>query len=173
MPCAVGNRAKKENAVVAADALASTPFFTDFPSEAHELLSPLAFRKTYGAGDVIFRQDDPATVFGVFIKGLISFRARLADGEVSITIGHARHPGDVFGWSSVIGTAHTYTHTAVCIEECEVIEIDGPGLLQVCREHPRIGVPMLEKLSAVISERLASTRAQVGNRIRRGLISHG
>ena len=159
--------------MVAADALASTPFFTDFPSEARELLSPIAFRRTYGAGDVIFRQDDPATVVGVLINGLISFRARLADDEASITIGHASHPGDVFGWSSVIGAKHKYAHTAVCIEESEVVEIDGPGLVQVCREHPSIGVPVLEKLSAVIAERLESTRAQVGHRVRRGLISHG
>ncbi len=159
--------------MVAADALASTPFFTDFPIEARELLSPIAFRRTYGAGDVLFRQDDPATVVGVLIHGLISFRTRLADDEVSITIGHASHPGKVFGWSSVIGTKHQYAHTAVCIEESEVVEIDGPGLLQVCREHPSIGVPVLEKLSAVISERLESTRAQVGHRVSRGLISHG
>ena len=159
--------------MVAAEALAETPFFIQFQPRTRELLSPIATRKKFKAGETIYAEGSAAGAVGVLLSGRVAFQARQGDGETSVTLSHTEHPGDVFGWSSIVGADHTYTHSALCMEDAEVILLDGRAVLELCRAKPEIGVPLLEKLSAVLSQRLQSTRAQIRRRLRPGLISHG
>jgi len=158
--------------MVAVEALARTPFFHELEGRTRECLSPLATRRHYRAGTVIYHEGDGADTIGVLVNGMIAFRGRIGD-EDGVTLGHARDPGAVFGWSGVAGRAGTYGNSAVCIEDCDIIALDAEALLKLCHDEPEVGVVILEKLSGVISERLESVRAQIRRRLRPGIISHG
>ncbi len=158
--------------MVAVEALARTPFFLEMEGRTRERLSHIATRRKYRAGHVIYHEGDSADTIGVLVNGMISFRGRVGD-EDGVTLGHAREPGAVFGWSGVSRSAGTYGNSAVCIEDCDIIELDAEALLKLCHDEPEVGVAILEKLSGVISERLESVRAQNRLRLRPGIISHG
>ena len=81
--------------------------------------------------------------------------------------------GEIFGISALIGARETYGYSAVCLEETEVIEVDGQKLMSLCEEKPEVGVRVLRGLTQVVAERLYAAREQIRSRIRPGLISHG
>ena len=58
-----------------------------------------AAKKTYGEADVIFHEAEPASHFYILLKG----RIKLSIGENGSSIYTVDHPGEAFGWSSLVG----------------------------------------------------------------------
>ena len=73
------------------------PFFAGMRPQHLEILATGATEAKYVAGEVIFREDEPASQFYLIGKGRVGLEAHeVADGTVPIqTLG----PGEVLGWS--------------------------------------------------------------------------
>jgi CRP-like cAMP-binding protein len=67
---------------------------------------------------------------------------------------------DVFGWSAALGRQE-YTSCALSTSDSEMVCIRGKDLREICTSQPEIGVVILERLAAVIAERLRNTHTQV------------
>lgn len=156
-----------------AESLERTPFFRALGDSERALLGPISRRKTYRAGETIFKEGDPPGPLRILAKGLVSFRQRQFGHEGEATLGTVTAEGELFGISALLGTKERYFYTAVCLEPTEVIELDGPKLMRLCEEQPVAGIRIMRCLTEVLAHRLTSAREQIRSRVRPGLISHG
>lgn len=154
-------------------ALRELPFFSTLAPQEREMLERIATKRTYPAGSVLWKEGDVAGSLRILLRGLVSFRQKQQGGGADALMGSLHDAGDAFGIAALVGEKRAYRYTAVCLEETEVIEIDGSRLLKLCEDHPRMGFTILMRLASTLAERLAAAREQVRSRIRPGLISHG
>jgi len=155
-----------------AESLERIPFFRALGDTERKLLDPISSRKTYGAGETIFKEGDPPGPLRILVKGLVSFRQRLRDTENDASVGTVA-PGELFGISALLGARERYFYSAVCLEPSEVIELDGPKLMRLCEDQPVAGIRIMQRLTGVLAQRLTAAREQIRSRVRPGLISHG
>lgn len=149
------------------------PFLRALGDRERDLLSPISRRRSYKAGETIFREGEPPGPLRILVKGLVSFRQREREGEGETSFGNVAAEGELFGISALLGEGERYFYTAACLEPTEVIEIDGAKLLKLCEERPDAGIRILRRLTEVLAGRLHSAREQIRSRVRTGLISHG
>ena len=159
--------------MVPSESLEGTPFFRALDERERALLAPISDRRSYGAGETIFREGDPAGPLRILAKGLVSFRQQQRGGEGDTSVGTVSAEGELFGISALLGAGERYFYTAVCLEPCDVIELDGEKLVQLCEEHPQAGIRIMRRLTQVLAGRLHAAREQLRSRVRPGLISHG
>ncbi|MHC4959660.1 MAG: Crp/Fnr family transcriptional regulator [Planctomycetota bacterium] len=159
--------------MVAAQSLEQDSFFGSLEPSERELLAPIAERRTYEAGETIFEEGENVGTLRTLVSGMVSFRQRHREQTGDVLIGTLQDPGAAFGITSIVARGEPSPHSAVCVEDAEVIEIDGGKLLELCEQKPAVGVHLLLKLSSVMAERLTAAREQIRSRIRPGLISHG
>ncbi len=159
--------------MVTAKSVESLRFFRDLPGKARELVADIATHRKFAAKSTIFQEGEAAPRMYVLAKGFVSFRQRQKGPGNEVTIGTLADVGEVFGISALIRTEATYSLTAICIEPCEVLEIDGKALFRVCETHPVEGVAILRALTVIMADRLTGAREQLRSRLLPGLISHG
>lgn len=134
------------------------PFFSGLSREQLDLILPLFEFFTVPAGTTIFQQGDAATYLYVVQRGSVTIQYKPYDGPM-ITLSHIQ-PGEVFGWSSVVG-GKTYTSAAISTAEIEVLRLRGSALVQLCKEQPEAGYAILDRLAEVVSPRWTSAREQI------------
>jgi CRP-like cAMP-binding protein len=104
------------------------------------------------AGETLFREGDPAERFYILIKG----RVRLGIGGVGQTVHTVNHPGECFGWSSLI-ERDVYTASAECAEPTELTVIGREDFKSVLEKDPKNGVVFLGRLAGLIAQRLVNS----------------
>ena len=98
---------------------------------------------------------------GLFRKGKITnYFYTLIQGEIRLTIGKneqhiytVHQPGDIFGWSSLVG-GNTYSATAVSTKFSEVLRFDCDQLVNLLAKHPVSGALFYKKLAMMLGRRL-------------------
>jgi CRP-like cAMP-binding protein len=149
--------------------LGGVPFFKNLSKEDVELLSKKFSPVSFPADTVIFSQGDHAKHLYILLSGQVSIRFKPHDGEI-IPVSDIS-PGDVFGWSAALGR-DVYTSCAVTTSDSEALSIQGKDLRDLCKTHPETGVLILERLAAVIAERLKNTHQKVVELLWQGVNSH-
>jgi CRP-like cAMP-binding protein len=146
--------------------LHNLPLLKGLAPEDLDLLAGLFRLDSYPAGSTIFDQGDRADRLFVLLNGVVEIHFKPHDGEplVVATI----ESGGVFGWSAALGRK-TYTSCAVCVEDCRALHVQGRLLRQLIEEHPQTGIVILDRLAAVIAERLRNTHAQVRALLKDGM----
>ena len=142
------------------------PLLEGFAEDQIEILRPLVVEVAYQAGDVIFRQGDPAKYLYFVVDGEVSIRFNPEDGPV-ITVTNVK-PGDIFGWSATMGS-RAYTSGAVCTKPGEFFRLEGESLKNLCQEYPETGILILNQLASVIAQRLRGTHQKVVELLHQGL----
>ena len=145
------------------------PLFKGLAPDDIDLLAGMFRLESYPAESVIFAQGDRANKLFVLLKGKIEIRFKPHDGETLTVTTIDR--GGVFGWSAALGRK-TYTSCAVCIAASQVLHIEGRLLRQLIEKHPETGIVILDRLAAVIAERLSNTHAQVKALLKDGMRTH-
>jgi len=140
--------------------------FQDLSPSQIALVRPL-FQPSYEpAGSEIFEQGDLAEFLYILVDGEVNIRYKPEDGPVlNVT---RVHPGGVVGWSAALGNP-VYTSSATCLTDCQMLRVRGQDLRQLCEQHPETGSLILERLAAVIAERLRNTHQQVMALLEQGL----
>ncbi len=154
------------------DPLRGIPFLRDLSDDERARVATMAAEKTYPAGTTIFAEGATDDTLHVLARGLVSFRIKQESGGES-TMGTANDPGDVFGITAVVGEDHTSPYSAVCLEDTDVLELEGKALRTLQQDHPAIGNRILTHLITTMARRLNAAREQLRSRVRPGLISHG
>ena len=108
----------------------------------------------------IFEQGDIAEYLYIVVEGEVIIYFKPDDGE-TITVAIIKH-GGVFGWSSAFGS-DTYTSGASCTANTNLLRVRGKDLKKLHIQHPKMGLLILERLAAVVAERMrnSSTHTQV------------
>jgi CRP-like cAMP-binding protein len=126
--------------------------------ELFELLSPKEMDTLSSASGVVRLKEDekvysegmPASHFFVLLKGRVELR-RPTKGGPSLLIEDLLK-GSIFGVSSLTGTER-YLLNAVCVEESEVLKVEGRALRQILDENPVVGYAIQRRVSQVFFKR--------------------
>lgn len=102
--------------------------------------------------DRLFAAEDPAERFYILVEGGVA----LEYGPERIRIYHGHQPGEMFGWSAIIGR-RTYSASAVCTEASRLVGIDRDRFWSVLRRRPDEELTFSRQLAAVLGHRLIET----------------
>ena len=139
-------------------ALAEHPFFRDFPVAHMELLVEAAMLKVFRAGEVIFKEGDPANRFYILQSGEVQLESETADGRV-IPLQRIG-AGDVLGWSWLF-PPYYWHFGARALDDTKAIFLYGTWLRESCERDHDFGYAMLKRMAAVAIQRLQATRKRL------------
>jgi CRP-like cAMP-binding protein len=105
--------------------------------------------ESYHKGDFIFTAESPAEHFYILEEGQI----RLNVGEEGRITHVVNHPGEAFGWSSLVDH-ETYTASAECMAPTKVIRIERKKLNAAFEKDPTSGMIFFRRLAEIVGQRL-------------------
>ena len=117
----------------------------EFALEAMEISEKMSG----STGDILFHAGDPADYFYVLIKGQVQLSITKAGPVVYV----ARHPGEVIGWSSLVGR-DDYTATAECTETANLLKFDRQSFLKLLEKNPANEALLFKRLAQMLGNRL-------------------
>nr|HID57821.1 cyclic nucleotide-binding domain-containing protein [Desulfobacterales bacterium] len=109
----------------------------------------IAIRELRDEGDFIFREGDRASYFYILLKG----RIKLSVGGIGHVVYVVNHPGEVFGWSSLVGR-DVYSASAECKAQTKLLRIEMEKLQKVLEKDPATGLIFFKRLARTIGNRL-------------------
>ena len=120
---------------------------TDFVKEAMAATT----KENLEEGQVVFREGDPAESFYILVKG----RIKLTLGEKSREVYVAYQPGEIIGWSSLIGR-DTLSATARCLEPTILSKVDRQRFLDILGKYPTEGATLFQRVATMLGNRLVT-----------------
>jgi CRP/FNR family cyclic AMP-dependent transcriptional regulator len=139
-------------------ALAQLTLFHDLSPQQLDLIQSFVEICKYPQDTVIFEQGQLAEHLYILIAGEVVVRFKPYDGP-DITVTHIG-PGGVFGWSAALGRS-AYTSAAITTATSEVFRFRAKDLHKLNEHNPETGAIILDRLAAVIAERIRSTHKQI------------
>lgn len=138
--------------------LSEHPFFSGLSEDGLDVLAEHATARRIAAGEVLFRQGDPAQSFYLLKSGRVTV-------EIPALYGPALEiqnlgPEKVVGWSWLIAPFR-WSFQARAIEDSDLYAFDGVALLSYCERDPRFGYGLLKRFAALMSERLEAARQKM------------
>ncbi len=113
---------------------------------------------SFNAGMVLFEQGSKAEYLYILVTGAVTIRYKPYDGP-ALTVANI-FPGNVFGWSAALNRS-IYSSGASTAEACEAIRIGRDDLQSLCERFPETGALFIERLAAVISERIKNAHCEI------------
>jgi hypothetical protein len=123
-------------------------------------LKPYMVRRTFCAGDVLFRKGDEADILYYTVTG----RFRLAETGIEI------RPGQVVGELAFLAPGRRRTQTLECVEDGEVMAATYAQLKQIYYQNPEFGFHFLELTSARLFQNIARLEDEL--EMCRGKLAH-
>ena len=120
---------------------------TDFVKEAMAATT----KENLEEGEVVFKEGDPAESFYILVKG----RIKLTLGEKSREVYVAYQPGEIIGWSSLIGR-DTLSATARCLEPTILSKVDRQRFLDTLGRYPSEGATLFQRVASMLGNRLVN-----------------
>ncbi|OIP90720.1 MAG: hypothetical protein AUK55_12365 [Syntrophobacteraceae bacterium CG2_30_61_12] len=115
----------------------------------------IAEKETLPEGRVLFHEGAPAHYFYVLLKGRV--KLDVADsGQVHVV----SHPGEAFGWSSLV-RRDTYSASAVCIGETRLIRFERTKFEAIIDHDPANGLIFFRRLARLLGNRLTQTYGMI------------
>lgn len=153
---------------MAVDVLNQLSLFEGFTLPQLEQLDALFTLFEFPAETMLFGQGDPAEFLFVVVRGevVVNFKP---DDAPAICVTRVR-PGGVVGWSAALGS-RMYTSGALCTEDCQLLRVRGVDLRGLCQNHPETGGIILQRLAAVIAQRMSNAHEQIVALLELGLMS--
>lgn len=129
--------------------LANTELFSGLPRESLDDIRGRSFRKRFAAGEMVFRQDDPASNLFVVVAGQLRVAQTTVEGQQVIIryIG----PGDLVGYS-VLSSRERYANTATAVEDTHVMGWSASSVRHLMETHPDIALNALAIIGAGYQE---------------------
>ena len=117
----------------------------EFATEAMDISEKMSLNKE----NIIFRTGDAAGYFYVLLKGQV----QLSLGQTGPVVYQARHPGEIIGWSCLIGR-ETYSASAECREATELLRFDRENFLKILNKNPANEALLFRRLAEMLGNRL-------------------
>ena len=129
--------------------------------EKHELfglLSPKEIERLSNAsgilklkkGDKVYSEGIPASHLFVLLKGRVELRRLTSEGPSFLV--EDLIEGALFGVSALVGTDR-FLLNAECVEDSEVLKIEGKVLRQILDENPVVGYATQRRISQIFFKR--------------------
>ena len=122
------------------------------------LLAEAAMLKEFTAGEVIFREGDPANRFYLILNGEVALES--TTGERAPVVLQTIGANDVLGWSWLF-PPYYWHFDARAVTPTKAIFFYGTWLRENCERDHDFGYEMLKRMSAVVIQRLQATRKKL------------
>ena len=100
-------------------------------------------------GEILFHEGDPAQHFFVLLKG----RVKLSLGEKGPVVYMVRQPGEIIGWSGLIGR-DCYSASGKCMEKTNLLKFNRDVFLDILKKYPRNEALLFKRLAEMLGNRL-------------------
>lgn len=130
------------------DILGRTPLFADLAQKDLKAIERILHRRSYHAGEYIFRAGELGVGMYIIEKGTIAILAEKTDRVLSVL-----KDGEFFGEMALLHEEPRNAH-AIARTDASVFGFFQPDLLALLDRKPRLGVSVVMKLATVISRRL-------------------
>lgn len=117
----------------------------DFTMQVLDIAEKVTQKET----QVLFREGDPARHFFVLLQG----RVKLSLGNTGPMVYMVRHPGEIIGWSGLIGR-DVYSATGECMEATNLLKFDRNVFLKILKKYPRNEALLFRRLAEMLGTRL-------------------
>ena len=101
-------------------------------------------------GDKVYSEGIPASHLFVLLKGRVELRRLTREGPSFLV--EDLIEGDLFGVSALMGTDR-FLLNAECVEDSEVLKIEGKALRQILDENPVVGYATQRRISQIFFKR--------------------
>ena len=101
-------------------------------------------------GERVYSDGVPASHLFILLKGRVELR-RPVKGGPSLLVDDLM-AGSIFGVSSLVETER-YLLNAECVEDSEVLKIEGAVLRQILNENPAVGYAIQKRISQIFFKR--------------------
>jgi len=118
----------------------------------------IARKESYNRGDFLFQVEDRAESFFILLKG----RVKLTIGENGHSIYTVCHPGEAFGWSSLVGR-QCYSASAECREPTILMNIEAKKMLEIFEKNATLGFVFYKRLASLLGNRLLHTYRMISS----------
>ena len=129
-----------------------TDLFRGMSKEFVKTAYDTGVKEFFEEGKILFPEGAKAKFFYILLKG----RIKLEVGEIRQLVYIVEHPGEVFGWSSLVGR-ELYSATAKCMADTKLVKFAGDEFRAVLEKDPRNGLELFRRLSGALGERLISS----------------
>ncbi len=140
------------------DLLAAQPFLSGLTDKQLDKLSYWSKRSVFHAGARIFEEGGRADRFWLIKEGHIRVDTHIP-GRGSVIL-ETLGPGAVLGWSWLF-PPYRWHFGAVALETTLAIELDGPGVRELCASDCALGYQLVSRFIEVVVDRLQSTRVRL------------
>lgn len=120
-------------------------------------LASIAWLERLDAGARLFAEGDPPGDLYVVLSGRILLSVEVP-GQPERSLMSLR-PGDLLGWTALLGRARVATATAVL--ESEVLRLERSELLELCESDHHLGYAIMRQAFEEMADRLVATRLQM------------
>jgi CRP/FNR family cyclic AMP-dependent transcriptional regulator len=140
------------------------PIFSLLNAKQLKTLSKVAKEETYGAGEIIFKEGQPAEALSILLKGAIDLFFTV-EVEYHPELTKELHfgtiiPGEVFGVSALI-EPYILTSSGRTTRACQVIHVDALKLHEILLEDQDLAYGVIQEIAKIALERLNRTRVQL------------
>ena len=145
------------------ETLRKTQLFQRLDDEQLGIVAPLCRQVHCLSGKVFFSEGEEATDVFVVLEGEVALQVELFLGDhlrpKTITVEKVERD-DTFGWSALV-EPRRMTTTARCTRDVDIVAINGDGLKRLLKEHPGIGMAVMENVAKIVRQRLVHTRQRL------------
>jgi len=138
--------------------LAALPFLSGLNLQQLQTVGDCAMKSNFAAGELVFREGDPANRFYVILRGSVALESRPKRGKPFRI--QKLGPGDVLGWSWLF-PPYRWQFDARALEPVRAIFFYGTRLREHCETDPELGRLLLLRMAEVMMKRLQATRRQL------------
>lgn len=114
----------------------------------------IAETRSHEAGEMLFREGDPAAWLFVLLKG----RVKLTLGQTKRAVYVVSNAGEMFGWSSLVGRT-SYSASGECMLPTKLLRFDKTKLEKIIHKDATSSVNLFKTLAAILGERLIRSYA--------------
>jgi signal transduction histidine kinase len=146
------------------EALKSSEIFQGLTDEELEKLLPLCQEQVYEAGAVMFCEGAQCNYVQTLKSGKVALETELtisrsAAERATIDV---LSGGSSFCWSALM-EPHILTSSGRCLEQTEILALDGEKLKALLDENPQMGYKVAMNLVKVVASRLQHTKQTMEN----------
>ncbi|MFZ0179150.1 MAG: Crp/Fnr family transcriptional regulator [Candidatus Dormiibacterota bacterium] len=127
--------------------LQNTSLFGTLPPDAVQRLAEKGVRRSYGRGEVIFREDDAGDALCVVVTGLVKVYRSSPDGDEMLLV--TLEPSSVFGELPTVDGG-LRSASAAAVEATTVLLISRTALLEALRGSPELVDRLLRSLGTMV-----------------------
>ena len=142
--------------MISRDVLEKFPIFSGLDPALLNEVAKLGTKRAYRAGEVCIDEGAPAHFLYLLEHGKVVLERNLPGGFHGVADVHTLQDKQMFGWSAIVEPA-VHTASVRCIEDSEVIQINGKDLQAVLDRGGAASYQFMKRLATVIALRLIDT----------------